>query len=156
MINRPILPGTSIRSLPAGPTEVCRNSPSVSSTSAIKGRVGDRINAVFAAAGYNFGLLLRWLAQLLRLIIRAFLDRSSAENFARVRFFTDDEIAVSGNLNTPRIAPWNNSLLAVNLDRSERSQATARNHRTIGRIRDFMHELTPFGPKWPVRKISVS
>jgi transposase, IS5 family len=38
----------------------------------LKGRVGDRINAVLAAAGYNFGLLLRWLAELLRAIIRAF------------------------------------------------------------------------------------
>ncbi|BAR57670.1 putative transposase [Bradyrhizobium diazoefficiens] len=28
----------------------------------LKGRLGDRINAVLAAAGYNFGLLLRWLA----------------------------------------------------------------------------------------------
>jgi hypothetical protein len=27
----------------------------------LKGRDGDRINAVLAAAGYNFGLLLRWL-----------------------------------------------------------------------------------------------
>jgi IS5 family transposase len=32
----------------------------------LKGRDGDRINAVLAAAGYNFGLLLRWLARLLR------------------------------------------------------------------------------------------
>ncbi|MGY3695050.1 hypothetical protein ACVIGA_005130 [Bradyrhizobium sp. USDA 3240] len=32
----------------------------------LKRRVGDRINAVLAAAGYNFGLLLRWLAELLR------------------------------------------------------------------------------------------
>ena len=32
----------------------------------LKGREGDRINAVLAAAaGYNFGLLLRWLAGLL-------------------------------------------------------------------------------------------
>jgi hypothetical protein len=30
----------------------------------LKGRDGDRINAVLAAAGYNFGLLLRWLARL--------------------------------------------------------------------------------------------
>ena len=30
---------------------------------------GDRINAVLAAAGYNFGLLLRWLAELLRALI---------------------------------------------------------------------------------------
>jgi transposase, IS5 family len=32
----------------------------------LKGRDGDRINAVLAAAGYNFSLLLRWLAALLR------------------------------------------------------------------------------------------
>src|SRR5258708_4202239 len=37
----------------------------------LKGRGGDRINAVLAAAGYNFGLLLRWLAELLRALIRA-------------------------------------------------------------------------------------
>ena len=29
----------------------------------LKGRLGNRINAVPAAAGYNFGLLLRWLAE---------------------------------------------------------------------------------------------
>jgi hypothetical protein len=33
----------------------------------LKGPEGDRINAVLAAAGYNFCLLLRWLAALLRL-----------------------------------------------------------------------------------------
>ncbi len=32
----------------------------------LKGRDGDRINAVLAAAGYNFALLIRWLAALLR------------------------------------------------------------------------------------------
>jgi IS5 family transposase len=32
----------------------------------LKGRQGDRINAILAAAGYNFGLLLCWLAELLR------------------------------------------------------------------------------------------
>jgi transposase, IS5 family len=32
----------------------------------LKGRDGDRINAVLAAAGYNFSLLLRWLSRLLR------------------------------------------------------------------------------------------
>ena len=40
----------------------------------LKGRVGDRINAVLAGAGYNFSLLLRWLAELLRVIIRAFVE----------------------------------------------------------------------------------
>ena len=32
----------------------------------LKGRDGDRINAVLAAAGYNFSLLLRWFKELLR------------------------------------------------------------------------------------------
>lgn len=39
----------------------------------LKGRNGDRINAVLAAAGYNFGLLLRWLERLLCALIRALL-----------------------------------------------------------------------------------
>jgi len=37
----------------------------------LKGREGDRANAVLAAAGYNFSLLLRWLAELLRALIAA-------------------------------------------------------------------------------------
>jgi len=37
----------------------------------LKGYKGDRINAVLAAAGYNFGLLLRWLVALLRALIQA-------------------------------------------------------------------------------------
>jgi hypothetical protein len=32
----------------------------------LKGRNGDRINAMLAAAGYNFSLLLRWFEELLR------------------------------------------------------------------------------------------
>ncbi|KWV54696.1 transposase [Bradyrhizobium macuxiense] len=48
----------------------------------LKGRPGDCINAVLAAAGYNFGLLLRWLAELLRAIIRAFLETIPAPNIA--------------------------------------------------------------------------
>ncbi|MBB4428281.1 hypothetical protein GGD66_006868 [Bradyrhizobium sp. CIR48] len=48
----------------------------------LKGRIDDRINAVLAAAGYNFGLLLRWLAEFLRDTIRAFLDTLPAENIA--------------------------------------------------------------------------
>jgi IS5 family transposase len=39
----------------------------------LKGRDGDRINAVLAAAGYNFSLLLRWLERLLCALIRALL-----------------------------------------------------------------------------------
>ncbi len=37
----------------------------------LKGPDGDRINAVLAAAGYNFSLLLRWLAAILRACILA-------------------------------------------------------------------------------------
>ena len=36
----------------------------------LKGRDGDRANAVLAAAGYNFSLLLRWLRLLLRQVLR--------------------------------------------------------------------------------------
>jgi transposase, IS5 family len=39
----------------------------------LKGREGDRINAVLAAAGYNFGLIVRWLAELLRVLITVLL-----------------------------------------------------------------------------------
>ena len=39
----------------------------------LKGRHGDRCNAVLAAAGYNFRLLLRWLERLLRALIRVLL-----------------------------------------------------------------------------------
>lgn len=35
----------------------------------LKGREGDRINAVLAAAGYNFSLLLRWFKELLRALL---------------------------------------------------------------------------------------
>jgi IS5 family transposase len=39
----------------------------------LKGRDGDRINAVLSAVGYNFGLLLRWLESLLHALIRMLL-----------------------------------------------------------------------------------
>jgi transposase, IS5 family len=39
----------------------------------LKSRDGDRINAVLAAASYNFSLLLRWLDRLLRALIQALL-----------------------------------------------------------------------------------
>jgi transposase, IS5 family len=39
----------------------------------LKGRDGDRWNAVLAAAGYNFSLLLRWLESLLRALMRMLL-----------------------------------------------------------------------------------
>ena len=60
----------------------------------LKGRDGDRSNAVLAAAGYNFSLLLRWLARLLRALIRV-LFPAAAEPPNRLKrtthpFFTVD------------------------------------------------------------------
>src|SRR5207302_6007717 len=45
----------------------------------LKGRDGDRSNAVLAAAGYNFSLLLRWLARLLCALIRQLFPARSEE-----------------------------------------------------------------------------
>jgi IS5 family transposase len=60
----------------------------------LKGRDGDRINAVLAAAGYNFGLLLRWLERLLRALMRMLLavlaPAQNAQKNAPQRFFTVD------------------------------------------------------------------
>ena len=39
----------------------------------LKGRDGDSGNAVLAAAGYYFSLLLRWLERLLRVLIQALI-----------------------------------------------------------------------------------
>ena len=48
----------------------------------LKGRrAGDRINAVLAAAGYNFGVLLRRRAEILR-VIRTFVETVPAQNIA--------------------------------------------------------------------------
>ncbi len=43
----------------------------------LKGREGDRANAVLAAAGYNFSLLLRWLEELLRALIQLLTARAA-------------------------------------------------------------------------------
>ena|SRR5215472_778293 len=54
---------------------------------------GDRINAVLAAAGYNFSLLLRWLERLSRLDADTARHSSTSPNRltnAPHRFFTDD------------------------------------------------------------------
>jgi IS5 family transposase len=42
----------------------------------LKGRHGDKANAVLAAAGYNFSLLLRWLAAFLRALIAMLQQRA--------------------------------------------------------------------------------
>ena len=55
----------------------------------LKGRDGDRINAVLAAAGYNFSLLRHWFAELLRVLLWILCRRLSqphlAQNGARKR-----------------------------------------------------------------------
>src|SRR5690348_11141367 len=59
----------------------------------LKGRDGDRINAVLAAAGYNFALLLRWLARLLRALFQALATTSPEVRLAKTGaqpFFTGD------------------------------------------------------------------
>ena len=43
----------------------------------LKGRDGDRANAVLAAAGYNFSLLIRWFEALLRALLAAILRAAS-------------------------------------------------------------------------------
>ena len=48
----------------------------------LKGRNGDRANAVLAAAGYNFSLLLRWIEALLRALITALLRAPFAAQIA--------------------------------------------------------------------------
>jgi len=52
----------------------------------LKGYEGDRSNPVLAAAGYNFGLLLRWLAALLRALIRA-IDLRALRQTPRSQMF---------------------------------------------------------------------
>jgi transposase, IS5 family len=59
----------------------------------LKGRDGDRINAVLAAAGFNFSLLLRWFRRLLcalLLILSRPLGATLRLNRARKTFFTVD------------------------------------------------------------------
>jgi transposase, IS5 family len=46
----------------------------------LKGRDGDRINALLAAIGFNFHLLLRWFAELLRALILEILTASQARS----------------------------------------------------------------------------
>jgi IS5 family transposase len=48
----------------------------------LKGRDGDCANAILAAAGYNFSLLLRWLEVLLRAVIQAILSTRCAPQIA--------------------------------------------------------------------------
>jgi IS5 family transposase len=48
----------------------------------LKGREGDRANAILAAAGYNFSLLLRWMEDLLRALFQALLRARCPAQYA--------------------------------------------------------------------------
>ena len=48
----------------------------------LKGRDGDCANAVLAAAGYNFSLLLRWIEAPLRALIQVLLRANFATHTA--------------------------------------------------------------------------
>jgi len=59
----------------------------------LAGEQGDAVNAVLAAAGYNFSLLLRWFRQLLCLFAALFLTSSAdrcRNNLPESEFFTID------------------------------------------------------------------
>ena len=56
----------------------------------LTGRDGDRINAVLAAAGYNFSLLLRWFEELLRVLSLILLAVPLHLTRCRKIFFTAD------------------------------------------------------------------
>ena len=58
----------------------------------LKGRVGDRINAVLAAAGYNFGLLLRWLVEHHPGLGRNCPGSKDRLNQQSSAFFTEDDL----------------------------------------------------------------
>jgi len=45
-----------------------------------KGRLGDQINAVMSAVGYNLRLILKWLKKLLRKIINAIQSASTPQS----------------------------------------------------------------------------
>src|SRR5690242_3859636 len=67
----------------------------------LAGRDGDRINAVLAAAGYNFSLLLRWFEELLRvlslILCHALLAAPLHLTRCRKTFFTADLSSVKNS-----------------------------------------------------------
>ncbi len=54
----------------------------------LKGRLGDHINAVMSAVGYNLRLILKWLRRLLRKIIAALRAALFPPSAAQTRFLT--------------------------------------------------------------------
>jgi len=89
----------------------------------LKGRDGDCINAVLAAAGYNFGLLLRWLARLLRALFQAhnIVECSLRLKTGATPFFTGDSGAFARNAHARDVR-----ILCVKMARSNGSPSRQR------------------------------
>lgn len=58
----------------------------------LAGQLGDAVNAILAAAGYNFSLLLKWLKAFLWLMIAAIHDRPKAVRCLTAQLFTVDAV----------------------------------------------------------------
>lgn len=63
----------------------------------LKGREGDRINPVLAAAAFNFHLLLRWFKQILRALMQVLagiiiMQAANRLNLREAENFTGDEL----------------------------------------------------------------
>src|SRR5262249_52404995 len=83
----------------------------------LTGRDGDRINAVLAAAGYNFSLLLRWFEELLRvlslILCHALLAAPLHLTRCRKTFFTADHRPTTDSSLHPRRNPASESSRAT-------------------------------------------
>src|SRR5262249_29910192 len=87
----------------------------------LTGRHGDRINAVLAAAGYNFSLLLRWFEELLRvlsLILCHALATPLHLTRCRKTFFTADYV-------TPLLSTCSPAIIGVTSGRQSCSPYTS-------------------------------
>jgi hypothetical protein len=107
----------------------------------LKGRNGDRINAVLAAAGYNFNILLRWLARLLRALVRLLLGAPLvriALITSLVPYFTDDLVPRTIPIESPHSKRHGRSLrqnhragLCENQQPARRRQRAPKNHTDV-------------------------
>ena len=60
----------------------------------LKGRLGDQINAVMSAVGYNMRLILKWLRNLLSKIVFAILKNDQSKFNAQIGFLTIDFVVI--------------------------------------------------------------
>jgi len=64
----------------------------------LKGRAGDRINAVLAAAGYNFSLLRHWFEEFWRALLLLTLRRAFSPPTLRIETFFTDDLQLTGGV----------------------------------------------------------